>query len=101
MRPFPRSPSTAFHIPNAVDIPIGAVAQRIPGKEGAAPTLAFEQTQWAAVHDRTNRILFFRTYGNLAIRKVDLRKLDLGGKAILHISMPTETQAEDVTAQAK
>ena len=93
--------NAAFHVLNAVDIPIGAVAQRIPGKDGAAPTLAFEQTQWATVHDLTNRILYFRTYGNLAIRKVDLRKLDLSGKAMKHIPMPTEMQAEDVTAQAK
>lgn len=93
--------NAAFHVLNAVDIPIGAVAQRVPGKDGAAPTLAYEQTQWATVHDLTNRLLYFRTYGNLAIRKVDLAKLDLAGKAIRHIPMPTAMQAEDVTAQAR
>jgi choloylglycine hydrolase len=93
--------NAAFHVLNAVDIPIGAVAQRMPGKDGAAPTLAFEQTQWATVHDLANRLLYFRTYGNLAIRKVDLRKIDFTGKTILHIPMPTEMQAEDVTALAK
>ena len=93
--------NAAFHVLNAVDIPIGAVAQRMPGKDGAAPTLAFEQTQWATVHGLTNRLLYFRTDGNLAIRKVDLRRIDFTGKAILHINMPTEMQAEDVTALAK
>jgi penicillin V acylase-like amidase (Ntn superfamily) len=93
--------NAAFHVLNAVDIPIGAVAQRIPGKDGAAPSLAFEQTQWATVHDLANRLLYFRTYGNLAIRKVDLKKVDFTGRTILHIPMPTEMQAEDVTAQAK
>jgi choloylglycine hydrolase len=93
--------NAAFHVLNAVDIPIGAVAQRVPGKDGAAPTLDFEQTQWATVHDLANRLLYFRTYGNLAIRKVDLKKIDFTGKAILHIPMPTEMQAEDVTALAK
>ena len=93
--------NAAFHVLNAVDIPIGAVAQRMPGKDGAAPTLAFEQTQWATVHDLANRILYFRTYGNLVIRKVDLKKIDFTGKTILHIPMPTEMQTEDVTAQAK
>ncbi len=93
--------NAAFHVLNAVDIPIGAVAQRIPGKDGAAPTLAYEQTQWATVHDLTNRLLYFRTYGNLAIRKVDLGKLDWTARTIRHIPMPTGMQAEDVTAQAR
>jgi choloylglycine hydrolase len=93
--------NAAFHVLNAVDIPYGAVAQRIPGKDGAAPTLAYEQTQWATVHDLTNRLLYFRTYGSLAIRKVDLGKLDWTGKAIRHIPMPTAMEAEDVTALAR
>lgn len=93
--------NAAFHVLNAVDIPIGAVAQRIPGKDGAPPTLAYEQTQWATVHDLTNRLLYFRTYGSLAIRKVDLGRLDWTGKAIRHIPMPTGMEAEDVTAQAR
>ena len=93
--------NAAFHVLNAVDIPIGAVAQRIPGKDGAAPTLAYEQTQWATVHDLVNRLLYYRTYGNLAIRVVDLKKVDWTGKTIRHIPMPTAMQAEDVTALAK
>jgi len=93
--------NAAFHVLNAVDIPIGAVAQRIPGKDGAAPTLAYEQTQWATVHDLTNRLLYYRTYGDLTVRKVDLKAIDWTGKAIRHIPMPTAMQAEDVTAQAK
>jgi len=93
--------NVAFHILNAVDIPVGAVAQKIPGKNGAAPKLAYEMTQWATVHDVTNRLLYFRTYGNMAVRKVDLRKVDLAGKAILHIPMPTGMQTDDVTGQAR
>lgn len=93
--------NVAFHILNAVDIPMGAVAQKVPGKDGAASQLAYERTQWATVHDLTNRLLYFRTYGNLGLRKLDLRKLDFTGKAILHVAMPTAMQAEDVTAQAR
>ncbi len=93
--------NTAFHILNAVDIPVGTVGQKIPGKAGAAPTLAYEMTQWATVHDLTNRLLYFRTYGNLAVRKVDLNKVDLSGSAIRHIAMPIGMQTEDVTAQAR
>ncbi len=93
--------NVAFHILNAVDIPMGSVAQKVPGKDGAGSQLAYEKTQWATVHDLTNRLLYFRTYGNLALRKIDLRALDFTGKAILHVPMPTAMQAEDVTAQAR
>jgi choloylglycine hydrolase len=93
--------NVAFHILNAVDIPVGAVAQRVPGRAGGPPTLDYEMTQWATVHDLSNRLLYFRTYGNLAIRKIDLKALDLSGKTVLHVQMPTAMQAEDVTAQAR
>ena len=93
--------NAAFHVLNAVDIPVGAVAQRVPGKDGAAPSLAYEMTQWATVHDLTNRLLYYRTYGNLAIRLVDLRKIDWTAKGIRHVPMPTAMPAEDVTAQAR
>jgi choloylglycine hydrolase len=53
------------------------------------------------VHDLTNRLLYYRTYGNLAIRLVDLRKIDWNAKGIRHVPMPTTMQAEDVTAQAR
>lgn len=93
--------NVAFHLLNAVDIPVGSVGQKVPGRNGGPPTTAYEMTQWATVHDLTNRLLYFRTYGNLGVRKVDLRRVDLAGKAILHIPMPTGMQADDVTAQAR
>jgi len=93
--------NVAFHILNAVDIPVGSVAQKAPATRGAGPRLDYEMTQWATVHDVTNRLLYFRTYGNLAVRKIDLNRVDLTGAAIRHIPMPTAMQAEDVTAQAR
>lgn len=91
----------AFHLLNAVDIPVGAVAGRIPSKTGGAPTMEYDKTEWATVYDLKNRIAYFRTYGDLTIRKVELGKVNFSGKAIEHIAMPTTMQAEDVTAQAK
>ena len=91
----------AFHILNAVDIPIGAVAAKVTPKDGGPPQLAFEQTQWATVHDLANRTCYFRTYGDLTIRKVDLRRVDFTGKKILHVPVPTTMQAVDATAQAR
>ncbi len=91
----------AFHILNSVDIPIGAVAEKVPGKAGAAATLHYEQTQWITVHDLANGRLYFRSYGDLTPRMVDLRRAGLDGKAIRHVPVPTRWRAEDVTGQAR
>jgi choloylglycine hydrolase len=100
----------AFHILNNVDIPLGACADRespsaaespagsAPGRAGG---LVYDLTQWITVSDLTNRIYYFRTYKNLAIRKVDLRKLAFDGKAIQHIGIENGEQFADVTNQAK
>lgn len=93
--------NAAFHILNAVDIPIGAVAEKVVPKDGGPAHLAYEQTQWVTVHDLLNRVCYFRTYGDLTIRKVDLRRMDLTGKKILHVPVPTAMQAVDMTAEAR
>jgi choloylglycine hydrolase len=91
----------AFHILNAVDIPIGAVAEKSgPMKDGKQP-LAYEQTQWVTVYDLKNKMAYFRTYGNLNIRKVELSKVRFDGNAIQHIPMSHEMQAEDLTPKPK
>ena len=90
----------AFHILNAVDIPIGAVAEKVPARDGGKPTLVYEQTQWVTVYDLKNRIAYFRTYENLNIRKVDMGKVDFSAKTITHIPMSREMIAEDLTSKA-
>lgn len=91
----------AFHILNAVDIPIGAVAEKIPAKDGGQDKLAYEQTQWVTVYDLKNKIAYFRTYGNLNIRQVDLGRVDFGGKAIQYVPMSREMVAQDLTPLKK
>ncbi len=87
----------AFHILNAVDIPLGVVAQKTPSKTGGGPTMDYDLTEWATVYDLKNHVAYFRTYGDLTVRKVELNKVDFGGKVIQHIPMPTTMQAQDVT----
>lgn len=96
-----RAANAAFHILNAVDIPIGAVAEKVPGKNGAPDTLAYEQTQWVTVYDLKNKISYFRTYGNLNIRKIDLNKVDFTGKTIQYVPMSKEMVSEDLTPLKK
>jgi choloylglycine hydrolase len=93
--------NVAFHILNAVDIPIGAVAEKIPGKNGEKDKLMYEQTQWVTVYDLKNKIAYFRTYGNLNIRQIDMSKVDFAGKAIQYVPMSREMAVEDLTPVAK
>ena len=90
----------AFHILNAVDIPRGAVAEKTPSKTVANPTIDYDTTEWATVYDLKNHVAFFRTYGDLTVRKVELNKVDFGGKGIQYIPLPTTMQAQDVTPVA-
>ena len=99
----------AFHILNNVDIPLGAVADRpstpVVATSGNAParngTLDYDLTQWVTVSDLNNKIYYFRTYKNLAARKVELKKLALSGKTIQHIAIDTVEQFIDAANQAK
>lgn len=91
----------AFHILNAVDIPIGVIAEKIPGKDGAKDTLAYEQTQWVTVYDLKNKIAYFRTYGDLNIRQIDLNKVDFAGKVIQYVPMSREMTIKDLTPISK
>jgi len=87
----------AFHILNAVDIPRGVVAEKIPSQTGGNPTIDYDTTQWVTVYDLKNQVAFFRTYGDLTVRTIALNKVDFGGKEIRHVPMPTTMQAQDVT----
>jgi len=59
----------AEHILNAVDIPKGTA--RLQGQ-----TMQGDYTQWAVVKDLTNKVLFFRSYEDLSLKAIDLKKLD-------------------------
>ncbi len=61
----------ALHVLNAVDIPKGDIRDKIEGQE------CNDYTQWVLVKDLSNLALYYRSYDNLNVRKVDLKKLDL------------------------
>jgi len=62
----------AEHILNAVDIPKGVI------KENPAPLVTLEgYAQWSVIKDLTNLVLYYRTYENSALKKVDLKSFSL------------------------
>lgn len=58
----------AEHLLNTVDIPKGTV--RDPDKDSG------DYTQWIIIKDLTQKGFYFRSYRDLALKKVDLKKLD-------------------------
>jgi choloylglycine hydrolase len=101
----------AFHILNNVDIPIGVVASKTaptstagsstPKSTTDASGLEYDFTEWVTVRDLTNKLFYYRTYKNLAIRKIDLKKLPFTGKTIQHIDIEGGEQFVDATEKAK
>jgi len=88
----------AQHIINTFDIPQGIITDMQPDGK----TVLKELTQWVTFKDLTNRILYFRTYDNFNIRKVDLKALDFGAKSVKRISMFDMSEAiTDVTGQTR
>lgn len=67
--------SLAEHVLNAVDIPVGAVRTADNGLEHS------DYTQWIVIKDLTNGVLYFRSYDNLTLRAIDLKRLDFANGA--------------------
>ncbi len=58
----------AEHLLNSVDIPLGAI------RDGNGSR---DFTQWAVIKDLTRRVFYFRSYKDLTLKKIDLRKCNL------------------------
>jgi len=83
----------AEHILNTVDIPNGVLRDKVN-----MLVTAYDYTQWIVIKDLTNKVLYYRTYDNLALRKVDMKKLDLSaGAEMKSISMFDPGEIKDVT----
>ncbi len=73
----------AQHIINTFDIPFGLITDTMPDKK----TVLKESTQWVTFRDLTKRVLYFRTYDNLNLRKIDLNRLDFSRTQVKRIPM--------------
>jgi len=87
----------AAHILNAVDIPLGVIRTK-----GPANKLMVDYTQWIVIKDLTHRELYFRTYQNLNLKKVSLKKLDLSPRAtVKSFPMASQSTVIDMTDKLK
>jgi len=71
------------HVINTFTIPFGIIVDKAP--DGTITDK--ESTQWVTFRDITHGILYFKTYDNPTLRKIDLNKLDFSANDIRRISM--------------
>ncbi|MDI6725823.1 MAG: choloylglycine hydrolase family protein [Smithellaceae bacterium] len=84
----------AEHILNAVDIPLGVIKAQPAG---------YDYTQWSVIKDLTNRIVYYRSYRDLALKRIDMKALDFNPGAAMK-TLPIADggwNTIDVTGQLK
>jgi choloylglycine hydrolase len=74
----------AFHVLNQFDIPKGAAREHEKDEHG---NVLADYTIWTSAIDLKAKRFYFRTYDNSEIRVVDLMKMNLEAKDVVHISM--------------
>jgi choloylglycine hydrolase len=62
----------AQHILNNFDIPSGAIR----GMKGQNSNEDLDETQWVIIKDLTHKIVYFRSYFDLTLQKIDMSKLE-------------------------
>lgn len=58
----------AEHILNAVDIPYGVIKAQPAGSD---------YTQWCVIKDLSNRALYYRSYRDMGLKRIDIKQLSL------------------------
>lgn len=82
----------AAHIMNAVDIPKGDVRDVVGGQEFT------DYTQWILIKNLKNPAIYFRSYDNLSLRKVDLSKINFSaGRAPQFIPVAGGADYSEIT----
>lgn len=82
----------AQHIMNNVDIPLGFV------RESNKPDASTELTQWTVYKDLTNKVFYYKTYHNTALKSVDLRRIDFTkGAPLFKMSITSDQIVVDRT----
>ncbi len=93
-----RTLNLAQHVINTFEIPFGLVTDTMPDKK----TILKESTQWVTFRDLTKRILYFKTYDNQNLRKIDMNKIDFSGTSVKRIPLfGTSEIIVDVTDQGR
>jgi len=90
----PAALNFAQHVMNTVDIPYGLVKEHLAGRT------IYGYTQWVVFKDLGNRVLYYYSYQDTALKKIEMRKLDLrAGTGMRSIPIESQSAILDVTGQ--
>ena len=79
---------------NSFDIPKGVI------RAYTHDSVEYDIAEWVVIKNLNNRILYYRTYNNLTLRAVDLKKIDFSsGAKKLKMSIYGGAGIVDVTEQ--
>jgi choloylglycine hydrolase len=93
-----RTLNLAQHIIHNFDIPFGLVTDTSPDKKNVLK----ESMQWVTFRDLTHRIVYFKTYDNQNLHKIDLSRLDFSGTQVKRIPMfETSEMIVNITDQSR
>ena len=77
------------HLLNTLDIPQGEIVEK--GQDGG------DFTQWIVIKDLTHKVFYFRSYKDLCLKKIDLKKLDFNTPSKKTLSLEVSKGYIDVT----
>lgn len=85
----------AEHILNNVDIPYGSVR----GEKGEHTSDNIDYTQWVVIKDLTHNTLYFRSYSNLIMQKIEMNRIQLkpGSPKLNKVLMDEKSNMIDAT----
>lgn len=86
-----------FHLMSGFDIPPGSVLISATGGGESGGVTGWERTEWTAAADMKNLRYHVRTFGNPDQRVIDLRKADLGARAIRLVALDQPQVVRDLT----
>lgn len=84
----------AFHILNNFDVPLG-----LQFAVGAAPNDMPSATQWTCATDLQNRVIYYHTMYNRAIRSIDLKDIDFATVPFQYHSLDTAQRQTIIPVQ--
>lgn len=82
----------ARHVMNSIDIPSGLIKEHVAGKT------VYGYTQWVVLKDLGQRVLYYYSYEDAALKQIDMKKLNFApGSAVKAVPIEGHAPAADMT----
>jgi choloylglycine hydrolase len=81
----------AEHVLNCVDVPLGVAKEQGTSSE--------DYTQWIVIKDLKNQVFYFRSYKDLSLKMIDLKKLDFSRASEIGLPLDVSKGYIDMTSK--